>query len=77
MEVNALHRSVVALIDLDHVLGPQIVQLDLFIVRTAGDTVSQGVKLRLVDHSSMLLICLDGLTRVEVPNVNDLVITRN
>ena len=40
MEVYAFDGSFVALVDLDDVLRPEVIQLDFFIMRAGGDTVA-------------------------------------
>lgn len=74
VEVDALDWSGVSLVDLDDVLGAQVVELDLLVVGAGGDGVAEGVELDLVDHPVVLLVGLDRLLRVEVPDVDHLVV---
>ena len=58
MKINTFDWSLMPLVDLNHMLRPKIVKLDLFIMRTRGNTVTQWMKLDLMDNSSMFLVSL-------------------
>lgn len=59
VEIDALHWSLVPLIDLDHMLRTQVIQLDLFVMRAGGNAVAKGVELHLMDDSRVLLVSLN------------------
>ena len=75
VEIDTLHWSLVSLIDLDHMLRTQVIQLDLFVMRAGGDAVAEGVELHLMDDSRVLLVSLDRFFGVQVPNMDQLIVT--
>jgi hypothetical protein len=74
MEIDALHWSLVSLIDLNHMLRTQVIQFDLLVMRAGSNAVAQGVELHLMNHSRVLLVSLDRFLCIKVPYVDQLVI---
>ena len=56
------------LVNLNYMLGTKVINLDLFVMGARGHTTAQGVELCLVDDSTVLLVSLDGLFCVQVPD---------
>ena len=77
MEINTFNWTLVSLVHLDHVLRTQVVELDLFVMGTRSNAVSQRMEFDLVDHTSVLLVCLDCFLCSEIPNSDHFVITRD
>lgn len=74
MEVDTFDWSFVPLVDLDNMLRTQIVQFDLFVVRTGSNAVAKRMKLDLMNHSSMFLVGLNRFLSVQVPNMDHLIV---
>lgn len=74
MEVNRLDWTLVPLIDLNHTLRTDIIQLNLSIVRAGGHTIPQVVELDRMDDPRVLFVRLDLFLLVDVPNVDKLII---
>ena len=77
MKVNWFYWSLMTFVNLNDMLGSQIVKFDFFIMGTRSHTVSQGMKFCLVDDSIVLLISLNWLLGVKVPNNDLFVIARD
>jgi hypothetical protein len=77
MKIDTFNRAFVSFVDLNNVLGSKIIKLDLFIMRTRSNAISQRMKLDLMNNSCMFLVGLDGFFCVQVPNMDQFVITRH
>lgn len=74
MEIYAFDWSFMSLVDLNHMLRPQVVKLDLLIMRARGNAIPKRVKLHLMDHTRMFLIGLYRFFGVEIPDVDKFII---
>ena len=76
MEINAFDWSFMPLINLNDMLRPQIVKFNLFVMRTRSNTIAKRVKFNLMNNSRVLLIGLNRFFGIQVPDVNQLIVTR-
>jgi hypothetical protein len=76
MEINRFDWSLMTFIDLNDVLGSQVVNFDLFVMRTRGHAIAQRMEFGLVNYTVVLLISLDRFFCRQVPDNYLFVITR-
>lgn len=77
VKINSSDCAFVPFINLNHLVGPQVIQFDFAIVGARCGDVAQRMELHLMNHPRVLLVLLQHFLGLHIPNVHKPVIAGN